>query len=206
MAKPLPPWHQDPLSWILLALLSFVFCTLIVLLIGTERLGKLSPSDWASWVQAIGSIAAIVAAAWIASSQHRRDVERQRQAVFEYSIRSYTLCSAAVIDAWKAARVVAMFEGNDLEWLKLVDSFRLAYKAVIDCFGFDPPVSALAPLIRARGALAQINELLSRRRATLEWSETKTVNSWNEGVQLAAEELGQLLDALGAPRNPWPGR
>lgn len=37
-------------------------------------------ADLASWVQAIGSIAAIAGAVWIASEQHRRDVLRRQAA------------------------------------------------------------------------------------------------------------------------------
>ncbi len=34
-------------------------------------------SDWASWVQAVGSIAAIIGALWVANNQSRRDIENR---------------------------------------------------------------------------------------------------------------------------------
>jgi len=41
-------------------------------------MSNLSSEEWAAWVQAIGSIAAIFAAIWIASRQHRNAVTRER--------------------------------------------------------------------------------------------------------------------------------
>lgn len=51
---------------------------------------KLSPNDWAAWVQAVGSVAAILSAIWIAGQQHRRDVTRREEenARAEYVLRS----------------------------------------------------------------------------------------------------------------------
>lgn len=49
---------------------------------------SMNKSDWASWVQAVGSIAAIVGALWVASEQHRRDVIRREE---EKKERAYVL-------------------------------------------------------------------------------------------------------------------
>lgn len=56
--------------------------------------------DVASWVQAIGSIAAIVGAVWIASDQHRRDVVRRE---VEAQNASYVLRAEI---AWLSGDVV----------------------------------------------------------------------------------------------------
>ncbi|WP_244103816.1 hypothetical protein [Burkholderia ambifaria] len=51
---------------------------------------SMDKGDWASWVQAVGSIAAIVGALWVASEQHRRDVARlaKENAELEYVLNA----------------------------------------------------------------------------------------------------------------------
>ena len=61
---------------------------------------NLTSSEWAAWVQAIGSIAAIFAAIWIMSYQQRREAARERNRRFER-----TLVLAAYIE-----NVVILFE------------------------------------------------------------------------------------------------
>jgi len=45
----------------------------------TAHVGK--SADWAAWVQAVGTIAAIVAATWIANRQSREAISRERRAL-----------------------------------------------------------------------------------------------------------------------------
>jgi hypothetical protein len=55
---------------------------------------QLSRSDWAAWVQAVGSIGAILAAVWVSYNQHEKQMEVAKQRVTEeilgmlYSLRS----------------------------------------------------------------------------------------------------------------------
>ena len=41
-------------------------------------MSNLSSSEWAAWVQAIGSIAAIASAVWIMNQQHKQEIQRRR--------------------------------------------------------------------------------------------------------------------------------
>lgn len=54
-----------------------VFIGLALSAVTRAKLGSIA-GDVASWVQAIGSIAAIFGAAWLASEQNRRDVARRK--------------------------------------------------------------------------------------------------------------------------------
>ncbi len=56
---------------VLLALLFLAFCTVLF------NFWPRNSEQWASWVQAVGSVAAIVAAIWIASEQHRTAEKRE---------------------------------------------------------------------------------------------------------------------------------
>ena len=52
----------------------------LIAIIGSERLAALDAAAWAAWVQAVGSIGAILAAAWVVRFQHRLERERSREA------------------------------------------------------------------------------------------------------------------------------
>jgi hypothetical protein len=41
-------------------------------------ISNLTSSEWAAWVQAIGSIAAIASAVWIMNQQHKQEIQRRR--------------------------------------------------------------------------------------------------------------------------------
>ncbi|MEN4918234.1 hypothetical protein ABE485_06145 [Achromobacter spanius] len=78
---------------------------------------------WAAWVQAIGSIAAIVAAIWIASEQHRT-TEKREKAQRDEASRNY-LCSTrdelSVLWGMYSSRVGAMLEAHDPStWLDII--------------------------------------------------------------------------------------
>ena len=53
----------------------------------------LTSEQWAAWVQAIGSIAAIIAAIWIASRQHRIAVSEAKRERAERAARTARLCT-----------------------------------------------------------------------------------------------------------------
>lgn len=61
-------------------------------------LNDLGKSDWASWVQAVGSIVAIVASVSVVWWQHRLDAERQREE--ERDRRTNTLRTTAEALEW----------------------------------------------------------------------------------------------------------
>lgn len=66
---------RDPMTYLALALIAPVFAWSLLGLVGVETLRSMSRSDWASWVQAVGSIVAILASAflvrWQVGKQHR---------------------------------------------------------------------------------------------------------------------------------------
>ena len=75
-----PKWYHDPLHWLLGVLLGPLLVYCAINLIGYDRLfgpNGLKSGDWAAWVQAIGSIAAIAATGWVVQRQHWLEVERQ---------------------------------------------------------------------------------------------------------------------------------
>ncbi|WPN32137.1 hypothetical protein QMK54_10465 [Pseudomonas sp. P5_109] len=56
----------------------------------------LSSSEWASWVQAIGSIAAIIGATYIAGEQRRQKIEDEKKEKNEYVIKAYGVAEVCV--------------------------------------------------------------------------------------------------------------
>lgn len=65
----------------------------IAALLGTGLAAGLSKSDWASWVQAVGSIGAIIGAVWVGyrqSKQQREQFQRQMRAEHERQSRERT--------------------------------------------------------------------------------------------------------------------
>lgn len=66
----------------------------------------LNKSEWASWVQALGSIAAIVGAYLIADFQHRRQVEAERRNKLENEKRKLEIASAFLNEIVLAAVVI----------------------------------------------------------------------------------------------------
>jgi len=75
--QPLPAWYLDPLNWLLLALLAPLVSFALVQLIGVERLASLSATEWASWVQAVGSILAIIASIYVVNRGHRLELQAE---------------------------------------------------------------------------------------------------------------------------------
>ena len=70
-------WYRGRRMWLALGtVLALLLVWMCVRLIGTQTLRDLKAQDWAAWVQAIGSIGAILAAAGVVVLQHR--LERKR--------------------------------------------------------------------------------------------------------------------------------
>jgi len=57
---------------------------------------ELNSSEWASWVQAIGSIAAIVGATYIAGEQRRQKIEDEKKEKDEYVIKAFGIAEVCV--------------------------------------------------------------------------------------------------------------
>ncbi len=55
----------------------FSVCVLILWLLGWQW--GLSKSDWAAWVQAIGSVGAILVAVWVVQYQHQQNIAHQKE-------------------------------------------------------------------------------------------------------------------------------
>jgi hypothetical protein len=55
--------------------------------------------DWPAWVQAVGSVAAILVAIWISERSHKRDRERARQQEIDDTSRVVGLAERAVFEA-----------------------------------------------------------------------------------------------------------
>jgi len=83
MVKELKPVHRDPMTWLALALIAPVLIWVLISLIGPQTLQGMNKQDWAAWVQALGSIAAILVSAcvvvWQVGKQHRLEVEHVRR-------------------------------------------------------------------------------------------------------------------------------
>ena len=76
------PWYRDPWHWVAFALLGA-----IVLMVASLLPWGLWKSEViAAWVQAVGSIGAIVGAVWLGNLQHAREIARRE------------------FEAWQAAR------------------------------------------------------------------------------------------------------
>lgn len=71
------PWFRDPWTWLAMLIISPVFVWMTAKLIGVI---ELKASDWAAWVQAVGSITAIVAAAVFVNWQNKLELLRAREA------------------------------------------------------------------------------------------------------------------------------
>lgn len=91
------PWYRDPLSWLCLLLLGPVIAYSLLQLIGFDRLASMTKSDWASWVQAIGSIIAILVAAGVVLVQHSLETARLRNAEVE-TIRKQLTSALTLIE------------------------------------------------------------------------------------------------------------
>lgn len=75
------PWHRDLHTWAALLLISPVVGYFVFLGIRqVQRVFDLSKSDWAAWVQAIGSVAAIIVTALLVNRQHTLERRLQRDA------------------------------------------------------------------------------------------------------------------------------
>jgi hypothetical protein len=138
-------------SWIeaCFALAAVLLITLAAIVM-TVRAWGWNPEHVASWVQAVGSIAAIFGAAWIASEQNRRDVVRRK----EEAEKSNYLLRAEL--AWL---------GGDI--LRILNKFANAEPGVVDLFAIhDDEVSDLLTRltwcrqrVEHKGQLAMIGAL-----------------------------------------------
>jgi len=127
---------RDPLVWLCTAPLTFIAGWAVVGIVGWENIRKVDGPTWAAWVQAFGSIAAIVGAFAVATyqgRQQRRSAEIQR--------------AMAQLDM--AERVGALADGaiNGIEFVAALLDQREKIHAAAE-FGFDGMLAE----VRAVGA------------------------------------------------------
>lgn len=93
-------WH----GWAMLAALA---CLALVQWLGWSRLlDILMHPATASWVQAVGSIAAIGAAIWISHRQHERDREARVQEALEKEVANLAIISTWVFNCTLAVKLI----------------------------------------------------------------------------------------------------
>jgi hypothetical protein len=98
-------WYRNPLHWLALGLITPVIIWSVVQLIGVQTVREMKTSDWASWVQAIGSILAIIGAGagvrWQIQTTANQQVEQQHRADLQAARRMVALMSFASISVLK---------------------------------------------------------------------------------------------------------
>ena len=75
---------------------------------------NLSSSEWAAWMQAIGSIGAILAAVWIMDRQHRVELERQNVARHVRIKSTYEIIRVAATSMKIAPSAVSQFDNKEM--------------------------------------------------------------------------------------------
>lgn len=87
-------------EWSSLTVAALLLTAIICALIWLGRLNELKAAEWASWVQAVGSIAAIFVAFWIAQTQQRKtarnDDDRKVREHFQKTQTLWTLANWAI--------------------------------------------------------------------------------------------------------------
>jgi len=81
-------WYRDPLTWLALALVSPAFIWAVGSVFGWKRLLEVEGTTWAAWVQALGSVLAIVVSTAIINWQVRRQYSLQMQTERRHELRA----------------------------------------------------------------------------------------------------------------------
>ncbi len=122
-----------------------------------------TPQDWAAWVQAVGSIAAIAAAIWIGEKASRRALQQAREMDQLALSRKYDSVRAILDDADLQCREIA--EEFRMTWKFNTFSFGasyspLSFKAVIDAIE-QIPLHELGSYDCVQGIAALRNSMIS---------------------------------------------
>lgn len=149
---------------------------------------EIGSSELASWVQAIGSIAAILIAIWVASSQRRAQLQdgKARSQLLERHVRSLAERSKRAVTIQSRERI------NLKSSLNLISGLRHSFDSInlLDL----PSVSLLEPVSTLRDALrgleggmleAESDNILSV------WMDTPTAALW---MSLATVSANQVLE------------
>ncbi|WP_186153421.1 hypothetical protein [Burkholderia gladioli] len=134
--------------------MTIIAIVLVVSDFGATSMGKKAYDStlMASWVQAVGSIAAILGALWIASDQHRRDLRNRKaeQEQFEYLLKEE----------------ITWLSGDVLEFMNQFASIKLGYR-----FGYVISDDEVSDILRRltwcrqraihKGQLAMIGQMRS---------------------------------------------
>jgi hypothetical protein len=129
----------------------------------TTTFGHLQPDDWAAWVQAIGSVAAIGAAIWISSRQSRETKAREEAHCAELRRLAATYAedaSAALKRAVESLDLEDMDEAREVQ-LAAQDRVQDVANAVQ---GITP---AILPEERTLVALTELRRLLAEAQKQL---------------------------------------
>ena len=190
------PWYQDPLVWIVIVLSGgvglYALTMLTRALMGPQLVAKMGPQEWAAWVQAIGSIAAIAGAAWIAiaqtAKQHqnalkvlRLQEEERKRVAFDRAVLCAARVTPPMLDAADAIQKRGDtwdFTSDVVDWLTYAAEEHRLDQARLTIFGIagDPAfnvapqdLEAMTPLPEhAAIRLSRANGLLRQLRQRIE--------------------------------------
>lgn len=161
-------------SWRRLALgpLASIAAVLIISVFGATSAGRRSydPSLMASWVQAVGSIAAIIGAIWIANNQHRATIEFAEHQAKAATREFVEACVATVIHAQTILLKVPgpatdddealnVFFAVDFRTYQVLDSAANALM-VIPPYRL-PTQEAVSTLIRFNSSMSEARQVIS---------------------------------------------
>lgn len=152
----------------------------------------MTKAEWSGWVQAVGSIAAIVAAAWIASAQHRKAVAADRaRRINQLETGARVLHEAG--ELVRSCRAMAT-EGR----LTYLDLIRIAgqLQAVLDVasrldLAAMDGYKEVGPFVAGTGAIRTVSDLLQQ----IPKPNPGEPSPWNWQNDLALQ-VGDLGDRL----------
>lgn len=151
-------WSQ-PATW---RLLGYATCagTGVGLLIAWGLIAGLSKSDWASWVQAVGSIGALLLAFWLGhrdTVRRRLDEETQRRASIDYALSTVQYAVYVTIEHLKAAGKMPTkvgFPMTERRLMAVIEVIRIAVEKQSDG-------RALVPLMNSEMEVARVANFIS---------------------------------------------
>jgi len=115
----------------------------------------LSSSEWAAWVQAVGSVLAILAAAWFPIWHRRRELSRQlNNYVQMLSVaQAQALADASLL--WQHVDNVADFSWSNTRWDPIIKALEgIEYHLLPDFRLFVPVQDALADAVACKKIMA----------------------------------------------------
>lgn len=137
-------WYQDPLTWVcvasLMGLTIYALVSLLVSLIGVDALRLAKGEVWAAWVQAIGTIIALLVAVGLPLWQLKRDRRQRRDEHLARFIEGYAV-SGDIAGAWSRLAAVSSPGAvtqpppSDRQLQDLLDRLRIQTSGMPAAFG-----------------------------------------------------------------------